>query len=180
MLDYAALIKKAKDCGFTAAGPLDASTLEFLPEVRAMCADNRCHAYGKNWACPPACGTLDEMRDKVKGYQRGLLVQTVGQLEDTMDWDNMQRAEKVHEESFQKLWTELEKAYPFLLAMGAGTCTRCEECAYPEGKPCRFPFRLKYSMEAFGLLVSKVCTDNGLKYNYGKNTVAYTGCFLLE
>lgn len=180
MLNYDELIQKAKDCGFTEAGPLDVSTLTFLPEVRDMCASDRCHAYGKNWACPPACGTLDDMRGKVKGYTRGLLVQTVGQLEDNMDWENMQKAAEDQTKNFECLWTELEKDYPNLLAMGAGTCTKCQPCTYLEGKPCRFPKRLMHSMEACGLFVSKVCTDNSLKYNYGPNTVAYTGCFLLE
>lgn len=180
MLNYEELIKLAKDCGFTEAGPLDVSTLEFLPEVRDMCAADRCHAYGKNWACPPACGTLDEMRDKVKDYKRGLLVQTVGQLEDNMDWENMQKAEQDHNASFQKLWDALEKKHPNLLAMGTGTCTKCSSCTYLEGKPCRFPDRLVHSMEACGLFVSKVCTDNNMKYNYGPNTVSYTACFLLE
>ena len=38
MLNYDELIKKAKEHGFTEAGPLDVDTLEFLPEVRDMCA----------------------------------------------------------------------------------------------------------------------------------------------
>jgi predicted metal-binding protein len=180
MLNYDELFMKAKDCGFTEAGPLDVGTIEFMPEVRDMCASGRCQVYGKNWACPPACGTLDDMREKVQKYQRGLLVQTVGQLEDNMDWDTMQQTAKDHEANFQKLWDVLGKEYPGLLAMGAGTCTRCTPCAYVEGKPCRFPERLMHSMEASGLFVSKVCTDNNVKYNYGPNTIAYTGCFLLE
>ncbi len=180
MLDYDALTKTALENGFTNAGPLDVSTLEFLPEVRDMCASDRCQMYGKNWACPPACGPLEEMRERVKQYSRGLLVQTVGQLEDSLDWDAIQETSAEHEKNFQRLWEVLGKQYPGMLAMGAGTCTRCNPCAYVEGKPCRFPDRLMYSMEASGLFVSKVCTDNGMKYNHGPNTVAYTACFLLE
>jgi predicted metal-binding protein len=180
MLDYNALTLKARACGFSEAGPLDVSTLDFLPEVRDMCASNRCQVYGKNWACPPACGTLDDMREKVRKYNRGLLVQTVGQLEDSMDWENIQLTAQNHEKNFHMLMDVLQKDYPGLLAMGAGTCTRCKECTYLEGKPCRFPDKLMHSMEASGLFVSKVCSDNGMKYNYGPNTVAYTGCFLLE
>jgi predicted metal-binding protein len=120
------------------------------------------------------------MREKVKGYSKGILVQTVGQLEDNLDWEAMTQAAADQAESFQKLWVELEKDYPKILAIGSGTCTKCAKCTYPEGKPCRFPDRLSYSMEACGLFVSRVCSDNGMKYNYGPNTVAYTGCFLLE
>ena len=97
-----------------------------------------------------------------------------------MDWENIQKAAEEHEENFQKLWEVLRKEYPGMLAMGAGTCTRCKPCAYVEGKALPVPERLMHSMEASGLFVSKVCSDNHLKYNYGPNTVAYTGCFLLE
>ena len=35
-------------------------------------------------------------------------------------------------------------------------------------------------MEGYGLLVSQVCRDNGIEYYYGKNTVTYTGLFLIR
>lgn len=180
MIDYEALKQLAIESGFTNAGPLDVSTLEFMPEVRDMCASDKCHAYGKNWSCPPACGSLEEMREKVKKYSKGLLVQTVGQLEDNLDWDTMQQTADDQSAHFYKLWDALDKQYPSLLAMGAGTCTKCKECTYLQGKPCCFPNRLMHSMEACGLFVSRVCSDNNLPYNYGPNTIAYTGCFLLE
>ena len=66
-----------------------------------------------------------------------------------------------------------------LLALGAGSCTRCKQCSYPDA-PCRFPERMTSSMEACGMLVLQVCKDNGLTYYYGPNTIAYTSCFLLK
>ena len=36
------------------------------------------------------------------------------------------------------------------------------------------------SMEAFGLLVSEVCTACGMTYYYGKNTLAYEACFVYQ
>ena len=179
MVNYDEILQKAKDCGFTAAAKLDISTLEFLPEVREMCAADKCNMYGKSWACPPACGTLDEMAEKVKGYHEGILVQTVGQLEDSLDWEAMQETSEAQAKNFAALEQELVKDYPNLWAMGTGTCTKCKKCTYPDA-PCRFPDQVFASMEACGLYVSKVCTDNGLPYNYGPNTLAYTACYLLE
>ncbi len=178
MAEYEKLISLAKACGFTEAGPLDASSLEFMPEVRDMCA--ACRSYGKSWACPPACGTLEEMRQKVNKYSRGLLVQTVGKLEDSYDWDGIQQTFRKLGKSYQKLWGDLLPTYPGLLAMGTGTCNNCASCTYTQNKPCRFPDRQTASMESCGLLVSKVCADNNLPYYYGPGTIAYTACFLLE
>ena len=81
--------------------------------------------------------------------------------------------------NFARLEAELAKRYPNLWAMGTGACTKCKKCTYPDA-PCRFPDQLFSSMEACGLYVSKVCTDNGLPYNYGPNKLAYSACFLLE
>ena len=68
---------------------------------------------------------------------------------------------------------------PDLLPLNAGCCTVCKQCTCPDA-PCRFPEKAISSMEAYGLLVNQVCTDSGLQYNYGPNTIAYTGCFLFN
>lgn len=177
MVHYDELISLGKSCGFTEVTPLEISTLEFLQDVRDMCLP--CHGYGKTWSCPPAAPSLEEMREKVKSYTSGILVQTVGQLEDSYDWDGIQSTAKQHLENFEKLWDALEPLYSALYPMCTGGCTKCAKCTYPD-EPCRFPDRMAYSMEACGLLVSKVCTDNGAKYNFGPNKIAFTACFLLE
>ena len=179
MVDFETLNQLAKDCGFTTSRPLDISKLNFLQEVRDMCAANTCHNFDKSWSCPPACPSLEEMREKIKAYSTGIIVQTVGELEDNLDWDAMQEAGVKQQESFQKMWAVLKNDYPNLFPMGAGGCRICETCTYPDN-PCRFPELLSYSMEACGLVISQVCTDNAIPYNYGPNAISYTGCFLLE
>jgi predicted metal-binding protein len=62
-MDLDQIIKEALDAGFTLAAPLDPKTIRIMPEVRGMCEVNKCDAYGSNWACPPACGTLEECSD---------------------------------------------------------------------------------------------------------------------
>jgi Predicted metal-binding protein (DUF2284). len=119
------------------------------------------------------------MRDKVLNYSGGILVQTVTQLEDNLDFEGMMDAAKRHGANMNKLYTAFKSTYPTMYAMGAGGCQKCESCTYPD-EPCRFPDTLTYSMEACGLVVSRVCTDNNMKYNHGKDTLAYTSCFLFE
>jgi predicted metal-binding protein len=180
MENFEKLTERAKEIGFSATAPLDVSTLVFMPEVRAMCADGKCQRYNTTWSCPPACGTLEEMRDKVQAYSKGILVQTVGKIEDDFDWDKYQEIAELHDKNFHAFWKELKLLYPRVLAMGTGGCTRCDPCTWVVGEPCRFPDDMTASMEACGLLVSQVCTDNDLSYYYGPNTIAYTACFLLE
>ncbi len=179
MLNYQELIGMGENAGFTHVAPLKVSTIQLMPEVRDMCAANTCGAYGKKWSCPPGCGDLETCRAKVQKYTEGILVQTVGTLEDEMDYEAMAETNQKHMETFLKFYEQLRPLYPEMLAIGAGGCKQCKTCTYPD-QPCRFPEKLVIPMEAYGMLVSQVCKDNNLPYYYGKCTIAYTGCFLLK
>ena len=100
------------------------------------------------------------------------------ELEDSFDIEGLQELGERHGKSFQKLLKRLREDYPGLLALGTGGCKTCKKCTYPD-EPCRFPDRLTYSMEGFGLFVNKVCKDNGLEYNHGRDTMTYSACFFL-
>ena len=178
MSDMQNLLRMAEEAGFSHAAPLDPATIELREDVRAMCANNSCGKYDACWSCPPGCGTLESCAERVAKYRKGILVQTVGELEDALDGEGMMEAEAAHKEHFQKMYAELRCQGVDVLALGAGACKQCAKCSYPEA-PCRQPERMVSSMEAYGMLVLDVCKKNGLTYYYGPNTIAYTSCFLL-
>ena len=176
-----ALLDLARAVGFEAAAPLRAEQLVFRPEVREMCRADRCRSYGRNWCCPPACPSLEDMARRMADYGDGVLVETVGAMADDFDYEAMMGAEKRHKERFTALTRTLAERYgrDAVLPMGAGTCRRCAVCTYPDA-PCRFPEDSYSSMEAYGMLVTQICERNHLKYYYGSCTIAYTSCYLLE
>ncbi len=176
MISYDTLAEMAREAGFSAWSPLDPGTIECKSEVRDMC--EACGQYGKRWSCPPSCGTLDQCAREIAGRTQGILVQTVGELEDEFDGEAMMEAEALHKEHFRKMLAALRENEGDILALGAGCCTRCKVCSCPD-EPCRFPREAVSSMEAYGILVLQVCRDNGLTYYYGPDKIAYTGCFLL-
>lgn len=178
-MTYEQLEQMAKDAGFEAAAPLDIATIGLKQEVRDMCAGNACGQYAKRWSCPPGCGSLEACAQRLKGCGKGILVQTIGEIEDSFDAEGMLEAEATHKQRVQELYTALRKAVPNTLALGSGCCTRCNICTYPDA-PCRFPEKMIASMEAYGILVLEVCKANHLPYYYGSERIAYTSCFLLE
>lgn len=173
------LVRAALDLGFSHAAPMDPATLRPREEVRAMCAADRCGAFGRNWVCPPALGPLEESRRTIARYRSGLLVQTSGALDDPYDYEGMMALGEQQKQRLADFRDVLRPRYPGLLTLGHGACTICNTCTYPSA-PCRKPHLAVVAMEAFGLVVSDVCTDNGLGYNYGPETMTYTGCYLLE
>ena len=178
MISYDTLAQLACEAGFSAWSSLDPATIECKTEVRDACASNSCGQYGKRWSCPPGCGTLEECAQRLKDCTCGILVQSVGELEDSFDVEAMMETEALHKERFQRMLAALREREAPVLALGAGCCTRCKVCTYPD-EPCRFPGEAISSMEAYGMLVLQVCKDNGLDYYYGADKIAYTGCFLL-
>ena len=177
-MTYDELAALAEASGFTAWAPLDVSTIELKSDVRAMCADNTCGMYEKRWSCPPGCGELSECADRLARYTHGILVQTSGEVEDSLDFEGMMEIEAEHKAHFRSMQKALRDAGGDVLALGAGACTQCPQCTYPDA-PCRFPEQMVSSMEAYGMLVLEVCKRNGLQYYYGPDHMAYTGCFLL-
>lgn len=171
-------IAAARSVGFETVALLNVETLTAMPEVRDMCAANKCAAYGHNWSCPPICGSLEECKEKIQQYSNGILVQSIGDLEDSWDYEGMKDLEETHKARFQKLASVLHNIRIDFLPLSAGCCTICETCAYPQS--CRFPQKMMSSMEAYGLLVNAVCSDNHVAYYYGPNKLSYTSCILFR
>lgn len=166
----------ALEMGFSHGVVLDTETLIPRQDVRDMCVQDKCRAYGKNWTCPPHCGTLEECAEKLQEFDQGILLQTVGKTEKTVDTKAYRRTEEQHLKLFHAISEKIRKEHPNALCLGAGGCRICGECAWPE--PCRFPEKACASMEGYGLFVTQVCKENGLMYHHGERTVTYTACIL--
>ena len=93
----------AADQGFDFMGTCSAKELVARPEVRDMCSANKCQVYGHSWACPPACLSIEEYQQKFADYEKCLVVQTVGELEDEFDGETMMETEAAHKEHFDAM-----------------------------------------------------------------------------
>lgn len=170
------IIARAKEIGFTEVTEFDPKILVARDDVRKMCEDNKCFAYGHNWTCPPYCGTIPECQDAMQGYQKGIIIETTGILRKSIDVRGYKETNDKHNENTYKLADELFDNNIDCLVLGAGGCRRCKHCAHPA--PCVNPDRAISSMEAHGLLISQVCKDIGIPYYHGEKTITYFSCIL--
>lgn len=169
----------AEGCGFSAVAGLDSGSIVVREEVRAACAANKCGAYGLNWACPPACGSLEDCAAKMRAFSSGVLVQSSSALRDSFDYPAMEEAGRRHNRRLRRFAEKLKALHPRALVLGAGPCTVCRPCTYPS-LPCRFPDKMASSLEAQGIVVSELCLANNLPYYYGPGILTYTGCALFS
>lgn len=163
--------------GFSTIAPLKIETLVPLESIREMCNSDQCQMYNKQWTCPPACGTLEELAARINTYDSGYIMQHVAELDDEFDIETMMETEKNHKKKFMEFAVYLKSQYDSIFPMPAGACNLCTECTYPDN-PCRYPTLASPSMEAAGLFVSDICRKNNVEYYYGHKTISFTSCIL--
>ncbi|MBQ4055112.1 MAG: DUF2284 domain-containing protein [Clostridia bacterium] len=172
------MIKKAIiDSGAFACGEVPINEINFYDDIRAICEGNGCRVYGKTWVCPPAIGTVEECRERVNSYQRAILFNAVYELEDSFDIEGMDDARL----EFRKLCEDVRAALlpiiPDHRLLANGGCSRCEKCSYPDA-PCRFPDTAFQALEGYGVIVSELAKQAGIKYINGRDTVTYFAMIL--
>lgn len=169
----------ASEIGFTHSGIFLSEGLRFRQEVRDMCRADKCAKFGRQWTCPPACGSLEEISERAKQYSWGVLLQTTAYMEDAFDGETMMEAmEQQAERVVEYFRVVMQERKEDCLPMGSGGCpVNCTHCTYPDA-PCRHPDKAFPSMEAYGLIVSDTCKLADLPYYYGKDTITFTACVL--
>ncbi len=167
--------------GFARAGlaRIAGLKMENAQEVRSLCAKNFCGQYGKTWMCPPGVGDVEACAARILAHEDALVVQHVAQLQDSYDFEGSAEALAVFQDLLRSFAPQVQ---PFagegFLALGAGGCSLCKPCTYPDA-PCRFPDKAMASVESYGVNVMLLCQQAGLAYHSGANTVTYTGMYLL-
>ena len=119
------LIKEALSMGFADAAIMDTKDLVFVPEYRQFCEDNLCGNYNLVPACPPACGTVEEMHEKALKYEKALVLQTVlkDPIMDPVLFKQAKHAQNILTEQLARQMQEAGKED--ILIMSAGPYKNC-------------------------------------------------------
>ena len=169
------LINKAFSIGFTKAVWLDGLQLECEARLREYCNPEGCPNHGNNWVCPPGCGSLEECAAKVSSFDRGVLLQSVSELDPAnKDYKRLNREHNLRLREF----IETSCGETDILALTSGGCVFCATCAYPE--PCIKPDIRMNSLSAYGIDVGKLCKTAGLAYSFRPDMVYYTALVLIK
>ena len=111
-----------------------------------------CPNYNSNYTCPP---NSPKFTDYIKGYKSSLVIAMYmsipkhGTIADTHQYLRSVLSD---------LLIPLEKKVNGLLTDG-GRCLLCKSCAYEDDLPCRFPQKMRFSMEAMGIDLAGVSQD---------------------
>jgi predicted metal-binding protein len=168
------LVNKALVIGFTKAVWLEGLKLECEARLREYCNPANCPNHGNNWVCPPGCGSLEECSEKAGRFDRGLLLQSVSELDPLFaDYKGLNRE---HNLRLKKLIEILGNEWD-ILALTSGGCVFCDTCAYPA--PCLKPDSRMNSLSAFGIDAGKLCKRAGLEYSFRPDRVYFVALVLM-
>ncbi len=179
-MDIETVLEQARRLGFDAALEFDPSLLVPEERIRAWCLDNRCGSYNAHHMCPPRVGSLQEAAVRLRGFDRGVLLQCSRPADVAHDREAVTRTKL----EFHLLVLRLERrlrrrGLSHLWAMIGGNCQLCQACAAVEDKPCRHPAKARTSLEALGIDVVGLQQRLGLDAAFHADRITWTGCILL-
>ena len=145
------ILEAAENLGFTNYKIIDTQAIEYDGSFRRFCEMNYCGNYEKNYSCPPACGTFEELKEKADKFKKALVLQTITMVHDINDDSETRLIKKHHNQLTRALISELE---------------------IREGKECVFPNKKASCLSAFCIQVNKLAEYCGFPY-YCDGKVAF-------
>ena len=178
-MDANTLVERALALGFANAAAIATADIPIVPGFRICCEDNTCGKYGINYACPPDCGSVEDMKRRLLRKSQAIVVQTMWQIDDPEDGPAIKKAKQEHTRLVRR-WIDAcgDVAEGFMV--GASGCDLCQRCAIEEGSPCRFPQAQFCCMSAYCIYVDKLCTMTGMEYDSGPGIVDFFGMFVFD
>jgi predicted metal-binding protein len=98
-------------------------------------------------------------------------------IDSSFDFEGMMSALKAFKTIVNALDDDLRLKISGYLLPGNEGCGACKDCAYSDN-PCRFPDKMRHSIEGYGVYVTKLAQQAGITYNNGENTITYFGALL--
>lgn len=134
-----------------------------VERIRQFCL--QCPGYGKAWNCPP----FDfDPRTVSDGFKTVIFIGTIIEFDEETRaaCTTPEQATSVGRQAMEEVWkTLLPKMHQMEREVPGSHCFtfRCilcpEGCTRPEGKPCRHPEQMRYSLESIGFDITKAATD---------------------
>jgi predicted metal-binding protein len=177
--DIEAVLRAARSIGFQQCISFEAELLEPEERIRAYCKQNKCGNYQNHYMCPPHIGSLLEIRQRLRQYRRGVLLQYGHLLDVRNDLEGLKQSKLDFHQMVLRLEERLrETGLVDFWGMIGGECALCEPCLAMTRRPCPYPDRARTSLESLAIDVMSVLSRFGLDNAFRPDKINWTGCVL--
>ena len=157
------LIKLAEEAGFRAA-VIPAKEIPVDGSFRKFCEDNLCGKYNANYSCPPACGTVEEVRQRLHSGEKALVLQRIHEIGSYENKEAILKSKKNLNLAILRMTEDLRQKGADCFCLGYGGCPLCDPCKQVEGQPCVFPEKRISCMSAYCIDVGRLAEKCGLEF----------------
>lgn len=172
------ILNLAEDMGFRTVF-LSPAEIPVNAKYLTFCEENRCGNYEANFACPPDCGTPEQMHQKLLSADLALVLQSQWEIPG-YGTPEMLSAKVSHNTSIRQLRDALRREGQDMFAVGYGGCTLCEPCKRKENKPCTFPELRVSCMSAYCVDAAKLAERCGLPFDWNPKKLHLFGMILFR
>lgn len=168
------LLRLAKDEGFLCAmiAPEDIP-IDF--KFRRYCEQNLCGQYGANYACPPDCGTPEELRDRILAQKHVLVVESIWDVDGFSNIPAMEQAKHTHNSAMRQLMQKVKDAGFSGFCAGYSGCRICDVCGCKEQKPCPYPEQRIDCLSSYCVDVAELAKRCSLDFAWAPNKLYLFG-----
>lgn len=136
------------------------------PKFRVFCEENLCGNYGANYACPPDCGSVEQLRRNILAQEKALVVSTIWHDMDLNDKAAIHHAKMTHNAAVLRLLDKVRALGCTGFCTGYNGCPLCNPCKRRENKPCVFPDKRISCMSAYCIDVGALARRCNLEFGW--------------
>lgn len=127
------------------------STENIIVSPRPIWKCRTCPVYGKSPSCPPYAPSWEEAKEWIRHFKKALLIKF------EINYKNFEEEKRKVLLYLLKKEEKLFKAgNPYAFALFPGNCNLCEECEFERSKRCKMPTKVRPSLDAIGIELSKI------------------------
>lgn len=144
----------------TGALPMNEMLENYVDVEKFLGCCAACPRYGQTWSCPPYSfdpAAVWPQYAFVTLYAMQVFPESAGAGSAALA--DCEAFLFPYRKRLDALLEERERETPHSLRLDPGRCRICDVCARREDKPCRFPEKLRYSLESLGANVGALATD---------------------
>jgi len=176
-MDDNQILTLAAEMGFRTAF-IDTADVVQDPSFRKFCEDNLCGKYNANYACPPDCGTVEQVQERLKSKKRAIVLQTVWEIGSYQNKEAVLESKKAHNAAILRFTDMLRKEGFNGFCLGYGGCPLCNPCKRLENQPCAHPDKKISCMSAYCIDVAKLAEKCGLEFAWIPEKLFLFGMFV--